>query len=255
MKKRIATAVLAVVMSATMIPTAMPVMAQEVAVEQNNDAATKSFNSVGARFYSEEPFSEKTYSGEGSTPTFQVVDKDGYVIDPVNYDVVWTDSQNKSVSGPITNAGTYKVTVTGKRAYSGTLTHNFTVDKASVSITFPNQSPYAVAYNNGDPVDSYPVGVVQKGGQGSDITEKTTYKSTANPVYSESETAPTAPGTYSVSVNVTIPAEKKDNYVLKSSTANKDGSYTVASGTGSFKINHIDLNNYNISLSGAVTSV
>ena len=62
---------------------------------------------------------EFTYSGDANVPDITVTMQDGTVLDPsTDYDVSYSDN---------VNAGTCTVTVTGKGAYDGTLTGEFTI--------------------------------------------------------------------------------------------------------------------------------
>lgn len=70
------------------------------------------------------------YNGAVQRPNVQVLDVEANknLTPDVNYTVAYEPSEVK-------NAGTYKVTVTGKGAYKGTLTKTFEIQKATASVT------------------------------------------------------------------------------------------------------------------------
>jgi len=226
MRKKIITAVLAVMMSVSLVPTSVPVMAQTVSVESSNAAtAFSSYAKING------DFSTKTYNGKQQMPSFTVTASD---VPFTAYTYQWTTGTGDSETpAPVLqDAGTYKLTLTPDDTdkYSGTITQNFTINKAAVTIT-PTSPTYTQTYD-GDP-KSYPYTV--SGGDSSDYTTAITYKKDGAEV-----DEPKDPGTYNVTITVTIKDYAKANYTHASYTYN-----------GSLVINKIDLNNYTVSLSNA----
>ena len=87
-------------------------------------------------------FTHVTYTGSAITaPTFTV--SDGSILQSTDYTVTGNGAQ--------TNAGTYTITITGQNNYTGTITRQWTIDKAAGSITlnkYSDQVPYGTG-NNG----------------------------------------------------------------------------------------------------------
>lgn len=231
MRKKIITAVLAVMMSVSLVPTSVPVMAQTVSVESSNAAtAFSSYAKIATG-----DFSSKTYDGTDLTPAYSVTTTGGVPLTAgTHYTPKWTTGTGDSETQVYTlqDAGTYKLTLTpvDTDKYSGTITQNFTINKAAVTIT-PTSPTYTQTYNGHD--KSYPYTV--SGGDGSDYTTTITYKQGNNVVKK-----PTDPGTYAVTITTTIKSDKQANYTQ-----------TSYSYTGSLVINKIDLSNYTVSLSNA----
>ena len=226
MRKKIITAVLAVMMSISLVPASVSVMAQTVSVESSNAAtAFSSYAKING------DFSSKTYTGSALTPSFTVTASD---VPFTAYTPKWTTGTGDSETQVYTlqDAGTYKLTLTPDDTdkYSGTITQNFTINKAAVTIT-PTTQIYTQTYD-GSP-KSYPY--TFSGGNGSDYVVAITYKKDGTEV-----ARPTYPGTYAVTITATIKDDKKANYTQASYTS-----------TGSLVINKINLNNYTVSLSNA----
>ena len=77
-----------------------------------------------------------TYDGKPKKPTVTIKDADGNIVDSANYDAVYANN---------INAGTAKVTITGKGDYTGTVTKNFSITQADVtdySVSL-GKSPYS----------------------------------------------------------------------------------------------------------------
>lgn len=232
MRRRFAAAMLAMVMSAAMIPTAMPVMAQTAAVEASDATA---FSTVK---FTPGSFSTVTYDGTDKTPSYSVTtNEDIPLTKGTDYTEEWsagTGTEKKTVTGDLINAGTYTLTLTptNKTEYTSTATRTFTISKAAVTIT-PASATYTQNYDGN--VKSYPYTI--SGGNSSDYTEEISYKKGSEAATSA---APTEPGTYAVTITVKIKDAKKANYT--------QASYTYS---GSLVINKINLNNYTVSLSNA----
>lgn len=231
MKRRFAIAVLALVMSAAMIPTAMPVMAQTAAVEASDATA---FSTVK---FTPDSFTTETYDGTNKKPSYSVTtNEDIPLTKGTDYTEEWsagTGTEKKPVDGELINAGTYTLTLTPKNTaeYTSTATRTFTINKAAVTIT-PASATYTKNYD-GKP-KSYPYTI--SGGKRSDYTEEISYKKGSEAATSA---APTEPGTYAVTITVKI-NENKANYT--------QASYTYS---GSLVINKINLSNYTVRLSNA----
>ena len=231
MRKKIITAVLAVMMSISLVPASVPVMAQTVSVESSNAAtAFSSYATIATG-----DFSSKTYTGSDLTPAYSVTTTGGVPLTAgTDYTAEWStgSGDSKTIVPQIKDAGTYTLTLTpvDQTTYSGTITRIFTVNKAAVSIT-PTSPTYTQTYDRN--AKNYPYTV--SGGDSSDYTTTITYKKDGATV-----AAPTDPGTYAVTITATINDDKKANYTQASYTCN-----------GSLVINKIDLNNYTVSLSNA----
>ncbi len=231
MRKKIITAILAVMMSVSLVPASVPVMAQTINVESSN--AQTAFSSYATIATGE--FSSKTYTGSDLTPAYSVTTTGGEPLTAVtDYTAEWStgSGDSKTIVTQIKDAGTYTLTLTpvDQTTYTGTITRTFTVKKAAVTIT-PTSPTYTQTYD-GNP-KNYPYTV--SGGDGSDYSTTITYKQ-GNTVV----TNPTDPGTYAVTITATINEDAKANYT--------QASYSY---TGSLVINKIPLSNYTVSLSNA----
>ena len=231
MRKKIITAILAVMMSVSLVPASVPVMAQTVSVESSNtQTAFSSYAKIATWNYLTD-----TYNGSALTPSFTVTTTgDAPLKSGEDFEYEWTTGTGaeKQPIYTITNAGTYTLTITPKDTskYTGTITKTFTVNKAAVTIT-PTSQTYTQTYD-GTP-KSYPY--TFSGGNRSDYSVTITYKKDGVAVDN-----PTDPGTYAVTITATINEDAKANYT--------QASYSY---TGSLVINKIPLSNYTVSLSNA----
>ena len=80
-----------------------------------------------------------TYTGSAKTPSVTVKDGDYTLVEDKDYTVTYSNN---------TNAGTATATVTGKGNYTGSVSKNFTINKASRDVTF---NPYHFTRTFGDP--------------------------------------------------------------------------------------------------------
>ena len=80
-----------------------------------------------------------TYTGSAKTPSVTVKDGDYTLVEDKDYTVTYSNN---------TNAGTATATVTGKGNYTGSVSKNFTINKASRDVTF---TPYQFTRTFGDP--------------------------------------------------------------------------------------------------------
>ena len=80
-----------------------------------------------------------TYTGSAKKPNVTVKDGETTLTEGVDYTVSYTNN---------VNAGTATVTVTGKGNYTGSVSKNFTINKASRYVTF---NPYHFTRTFGDP--------------------------------------------------------------------------------------------------------
>ena len=80
-----------------------------------------------------------TYTGSAKKPNVTVKDGDYTLVEGKDYTVTYSNN---------TNAGTATVTVTGKGNYTGSVSKNFTINKASRDVTF---NPYHFTRTFGDP--------------------------------------------------------------------------------------------------------
>ena len=80
-----------------------------------------------------------TYTGSAKKPNVTVKDGDYTLVEGKDYTVTYSNN---------TNAGTATATVTGKGNYTGSVSKNFTINKASRDVTF---NPYHFTRTFGDP--------------------------------------------------------------------------------------------------------
>ena len=80
-----------------------------------------------------------TYTGSAKKPNVTVKDGDYTLVEDKDYTVTYSNN---------TNAGTATATVTGKGNYTGSVSKNFTINKASRDVTF---NPYHFTRTFGDP--------------------------------------------------------------------------------------------------------
>ena len=80
-----------------------------------------------------------TYTGSAKKPSVTVKDGDYTLVEDKDYTVTYSNN---------TNAGTATATVTGKGNYTGSVSKNFTINKASRDVTF---NPYHFTRTFGDP--------------------------------------------------------------------------------------------------------
>ena len=80
-----------------------------------------------------------TYTGSAKKPNVTVKDGDYTLVEDKDYTVTYSNN---------TNAGTATATVTGKGNYTGSVSKNFTINKASRDVTF---TPYQFTRTFGDP--------------------------------------------------------------------------------------------------------
>ena len=80
-----------------------------------------------------------TYTGSAKKPSVTVKDGDYTLVEDKDYTVTYSNN---------TNAGTATATVTGKGNYTGSVSKNFTINKASRYVTF---TPYQFTRTFGDP--------------------------------------------------------------------------------------------------------
>ena len=80
-----------------------------------------------------------TYTGSAKKPNVTVKDGDYTLVEGKDYTVTYSNN---------TNAGTATVTITGKGNYTGSVSKNFTINKASRDVTF---NPYHFTRTFGDP--------------------------------------------------------------------------------------------------------
>ena len=80
-----------------------------------------------------------TYTGSAKKPSVTVKDGDYTLVEGKDYTVTYSNN---------TNAGTATATVTGKGNYTGSVSKNFTINKASRDVTF---NPYHFTRTFGDP--------------------------------------------------------------------------------------------------------
>ena len=80
-----------------------------------------------------------TYTGSAKKPNVTVKDGDYTLVEGKDYTVTYSNT---------TNAGTATATVTGKGNYTGSVSKNFTINKASRDVTF---NPYHFTRTFGDP--------------------------------------------------------------------------------------------------------
>ena len=86
-----------------------------------------------------EDIASVTYTGSAKKPNVIVKDGDYTLVEGKDYTVTYSNN---------TNAGTATVTVTGKGNYTGSVSKNFTINKASRDVTF---NPYHFTRTFGDP--------------------------------------------------------------------------------------------------------
>ena len=86
-----------------------------------------------------EDIASVTYTGSAKKPNVTVKDGDYTLVEGKDYTVTYSNN---------TNAGTATVTVTGKGNYTGSVSKNFTINKASRDVTF---NPYHFTRTFGDP--------------------------------------------------------------------------------------------------------
>ena len=86
-----------------------------------------------------EDIASVTYTGSAKKPSVTVKDGDYTLVEGKDYTVTYSNN---------TNAGTATVTVTGKGNYTGSVSKNFTINKASRDVTF---NPYHFTRTFGDP--------------------------------------------------------------------------------------------------------
>ena len=86
-----------------------------------------------------EDIASVTYTGSAKKPNVTVKDGDYTLVEGKDYTVTYSNN---------TNAGTATATVTGKGNYTGSVSKNFTINKASRDVTF---NPYHFTRTFGDP--------------------------------------------------------------------------------------------------------
>ena len=86
-----------------------------------------------------EDIASVTYTGSAKKPSVTVKDGDYTLVEGKDYTVTYSNN---------TNAGTATVTITGKGNYTGSVSKNFTINKASRDVTF---NPYHFTRTFGDP--------------------------------------------------------------------------------------------------------
>jgi len=158
---------------------------------------------------------EYTFNGNEQTVTYEV--KDGKLLTPDDYAVIGINA---------TNAGTYTVTVTGQRNYSGEVKKNWTIAPAVVSIEG------AVAINRDYAKDNKSVEILE-----------VTFTNAADPNVLPGKNDYTATGmmddanagTKDVTVTVTLTGQAAKNYTLTNNTCQTKVSIDKIDWAGSTK--------------------
>lgn len=92
--------------------------------------------------------SSYTYDGSAKKPTVTLKDADGATVASSNYSVTYSNN---------TNAGTATATVTGISPYTGSLSKNFTINKATPTIYAPTSAKYTIVSSWDSGIEVYAV--------------------------------------------------------------------------------------------------
>ena len=176
-----------------------------------------------------------TYDGTAKKPTITVKDGSKTLTNGTDYSVSYSNN---------TNAGTAKVTVTGKGNYTGTLSKNFTISAKRVSGMTMTLSPESCTY---DGTAKKPAVIVADGDTILESGTDYTVAYSSNTVAGTAKVTVTGKGNYSgtLTKNFTINAKKVgdltitlsqtsytyDGTAKKPTVTVKDGSKTLTSGT------------------------
>ena len=154
------------------------------------------------------PISAVTYNGSAQTPDVTVKDGSTTLTSGTDYTVAYSNN---------TNAGTATVTVTGKGYYSGTKTANFTINKATLTIT---ANSYTI--DQGEALPAFTVSYSGfKNGETSSVL-------TTQPVISCNATSTSSPGEYDINVSGAEAQNYVITYVKGTLTINEVTSVSIA---------------------------
>ena len=150
-------------------------------------------NSKNASNLTISPIAAVTYNGLAQTPSVTVKDGSTTLTSGTDYSVAYSNN---------TNAGTATVMVTGKGNYSGTITANFTISKAPLTV---KAKSYTMTQGS-----TLPTFEIEYGGF---VNNETTTALTTAPVASCTATSASAPGNYNITVSGGVATNYSFTYV------------------------------------------